>query len=288
MAHHAGDGDGTAAEERVGAELSTVERAVEGGRKQRARRLDRHALAGAIGAASPAGVDQPARHAMLGDQALEELAIFRGMARQEGRAEAGGKFRRRLGNAALGAGDLGRVAGEEVVHRLRRRQPGDGRHDAEGVGGQHDDVLRLPGAAGRRGVGDEIERVGRARIFGLRLVVEVGLSRHSIEDDVFQNRAEARACGEDLRLGLGREPDAFGVAAAFEIEDAVRTPAVLVVADQRALRIGRQRRLAGAGEAEEEGGRPPARLAEQCIGITPREGSRWFSAVNTAFFISPA
>src|SRR4029077_7302540 len=48
--------------------------------------------------------------------------------------------------------------------------------------------------------------------------------------------------------------DAFGVAAAFEIEDAVRTPAVLVIADQRALRIGGERGLAGAGEAEEDRG----------------------------------
>jgi hypothetical protein len=42
-------------------------------------------------------------------------------------------------DALFGAGDLGGVAGEEVVHRLIRRQLGDRRHDAEGVGGQHDD-----------------------------------------------------------------------------------------------------------------------------------------------------
>src|SRR2546422_7156901 len=38
------------------------------------------------------------------------------------------------------------------------------RSDAEGVGGQHDDVGRMPGAAGARGVGDEIERIGGARV----------------------------------------------------------------------------------------------------------------------------
>ena len=49
-----------------------------------------------------------------------------------------------------------------------------------------------------------------------------------------------------------REPDALGVAAAFEIEDAAVAPAVLVVADQPALRVGGKRGLAGSGEAEEE------------------------------------
>ena len=33
----------------------------------------------------------------------------------------------------LGAGDLGGVAGQEVIHRLRRGQPGDRRHHAEGI-----------------------------------------------------------------------------------------------------------------------------------------------------------
>src|SRR4051794_19273971 len=56
----------------------------------------------------------------------------------------------------------------------------------------------------------------------------------------------------DHRLGFLRELDGLGVAAALEVEDAVRRPAGLVVADQRAVRIGRQRGLAGAGEAEEQ------------------------------------
>ena len=36
-------------------------------------------------------------------------------------------------DALLGAGDLGGVAGQEVIHRLGRRQPGDRRQHAEGV-----------------------------------------------------------------------------------------------------------------------------------------------------------
>ncbi len=94
------------------------------------------------------------------------------------------------------------------------------------------------------------QRIGAARVFGQTAVVEVR-NAVVVEHDVFQHRAEAPRRGEDLRLGLGRQPDRLGVAAAFEIEDAVRSPAMLVVADQRARRIGRKRRLAGARQAEE-------------------------------------
>ncbi len=174
------------------------------------------------------------------------------MPRQERRGKAGGEFRLDADQALLGAGDLGGVAGEEVIHRLRRRQLGDRRHHAEGVGGEQHDVLRHAGAAGARGVRNKVERIGGARVLGLRLVVEVADARVRIEHDVFKHGAEAVRGGVDFRLRLGGKLDALGVAAAFEIEDALRAPAVLVVADQRALGIGGERRLAGAGKAEEQ------------------------------------
>src|SRR2546425_355725 len=111
---------------------------------------------------------------------------------------------------------------------------------------QQHHVLGLTGASRAGGVGDEIERIGRAGIFRLRAVVEIRHAGVRVEHDVFQHRAETLTGGIDLRLGLARQLDALGVAAAFEIEDAVLAPAVLVVADQRALGIGRQRGLAGA------------------------------------------
>ena len=55
----------------------------------------------------------------------------------------------------------------------------------------------------------------------------------------------------DLGLGLRGQPDDLRVAAAFEVEDAVVRPAVLVVADQMPLGIGGERRLAGARKPEE-------------------------------------
>ena len=59
----------------------------------------------------------------LGDPLLEQVAVDRRVARHERRAEAGREGRLRLGHADLGARDLGRVARQEVVHRLVGRQP---------------------------------------------------------------------------------------------------------------------------------------------------------------------
>ncbi len=139
---------------RIGAEVGVLERAVERGGEQRARRLDRHAMADAVFAAGPAGVDEPAIDVVLGDVFLQQVGINRRMARQERRAEAGRELRHNADETLLGARDLGGVAGEEVIHRLRRRQLRDRRHHAEGVGGEQDDVLRMPGAAAARRVRD--------------------------------------------------------------------------------------------------------------------------------------
>ncbi len=72
-----------------------------------------------------------------------------------------------------------------------------------------------------------------------------------LEHHVFQHGAEAQRL-ENVRLALRREVDGLGVAAAFDVEDAVVAPAVLVVADQVALRVGGERRLARAAQAEEQ------------------------------------
>ena len=82
----------------------------------------------------------------------------------------------------------------------------------------------------------------------------------SVDDDVLEHGAESARGRVDLRLGLGRQPDRLRVAAAFEIEDALVAPPVLVVADQLALGIARERRLARAGQSEEQ--RDIARLAD--------------------------
>ncbi len=128
-----------------------------------------------------------------------------------------------------------------------------GGQNAESVRRQHDDILRMAGDAGRAGVGDGVERISGAGVFRQPAIVEVRGSGGGVEGDVFQNGAKAIGGGEDFGLGFLREADCFGVAAAFEVEDAVLGPAVLVVAEKRAVGIGRKRGFAGARKAEEDG-----------------------------------
>jgi hypothetical protein len=77
----------------------------------------------------------------------EHLGVDAGMARHERRPEAGREGRLRLLDADLGAGQLGGVAADEVVHRLVARQARDRRQHAERVGGQEDDRRRVAGHA---------------------------------------------------------------------------------------------------------------------------------------------
>jgi hypothetical protein len=108
--------------------------------------------------------------------------------------------------------------------------------------------------AGGAGVRNGFERIGAAGVFGQAAVGKVQFQRFGVVDHVFHHGAEAVGGGVDLRLGLGREIDGLGVAAAFKVEDATVGPAMFVIADQRAVGRGGERGLAGAGQAEEHGG----------------------------------
>ena len=181
----------------------------------------------------------------------EHPRVDRRRLREERRAEAGRERRLRLRDADLGPGELRREAREEPVHRLVAGQARDRRQDPERIGGEEDDRARMAGALRRQRVRDLLELVRGARVLGLRVVVEVE-DAALVHDDVLEHGAERARRPVDLRLRLGREADHLRVAAAFEVEDAVVRPAVLVVADQVALRIGGERRLPRAGEAEED------------------------------------
>ena len=109
---------------------------------------------------------------------------------------------------------------------------------------------RMAGHAGNLRVLDELDRISAA---GVLRDAHVGVIDRPIflEHDVFQHRAETERL-ENVRLAFRGQIDRLGVTAAFDVEDAVVAPAVFVVADELALGIGRERRLAGAAEAEEE------------------------------------
>jgi len=118
-----------------------------------------------------------------------------------------------------------------MKHGFRRCQLGNGRHYAERVRGQHDEILRVPGASRLRSVGNEVHRVSSARILGLRAIVEIADARYRIKGDVFQDRSEALGGRIYGRLGFSTQLDRLRIAAALEIEDAFGTPTVLVITD---------------------------------------------------------
>src|SRR4030095_5024386 len=74
-----------------------------------------------------------------------------------------------------------------------------------------------------------------------------------IEDDVLEHSTKPQSL-ENIRLALGRKVNRLCVAAAFDVEDPVIAPNVLVVANEMTLRICRQRGFPRAAETEEQRG----------------------------------
>ena len=137
-----------------------------------------------------------------------------------------------------------------MVHGLLVGKPYDRRQDAERVGREEEDVLRMSGRSGNQRIGDVPHGVRGPRVLGqpVRIVVRVTVF---VEDDILDDRTETdRAV--DLGFRFAGELDAFGVAPPLEVEDPVRTPSVFVVADEPAGGIGRERRLSRSGQPEEE------------------------------------
>ena len=178
------------------------QRAVVHGVHQLARVLQRAPLADAVGAAHPAGVQQPGMAAVLLQLGSQHLGIVVRVHGQERPAEARREGGLRLRDAYLGAGDLGGVAGDEMIHHLLLGEFGDGRQHPEGITGQEDHVAGVCVDLGRdQCIGDVVQGVGAPRVLRQGDVVVVDLAAPLIEDHVLQHTAEADG-GIDLRLLL--------------------------------------------------------------------------------------
>ena len=97
-------------------ELAVLDGAVEGARDQRARVGQLDAMAHAVAAANPAGVDQVHARAAVGNALAKHLAVNHGVERHKRLAEQRRERGRGLGDADLGAGNLSRKARHKVVH----------------------------------------------------------------------------------------------------------------------------------------------------------------------------
>ena len=208
-----------------------VDRTVQDGVDDAARIFDRDSFARTV----PARIDEVSRSARLLHAFYQFLTVLGRMQREERRTEASREGRRRLGDTALGTGQLGGEAREEVVFGLFRRQDRNRGQHAECVGREEDHLLG--GRSLRYGLHDIVDVEDRVRYAGVLrhgLVREVDLTflvhRNVLQQGVGADRVP------DIGLVLFREVDDFGIASALEVEDAVVVPTVLVVADQLALR----------------------------------------------------
>jgi hypothetical protein len=84
-----------------------------------------------------------------------------------------------------------------------------------------------------------------------RDVVVVGVPGNLVVGDVLEDGSVANGV-KDVGLLLGVEASALGVASSLDVEDSRVGPDMLVVSNEVARWIGREGRLARAGESEEE------------------------------------
>ncbi|CAN4027195.1 putative HTH-type transcriptional regulator ydfH, partial [Dysosmobacter welbionis] len=124
---------------------------------------------------------------------------------------------------------------------------------AKGVGGQEDHILGVgSGGHGSHDLLDVVDGIGNAGVLSDGVVGEVAVAvlvhSHVLQQGVALDGVV------DVGLGVLVQVDDLGVAAALKVEYAVVIPAVLIVADEQAFGVGGQGGLAGAGQAEEQGG----------------------------------
>lgn len=189
---------------------------------------------------------------MVGDLVRKHGGVLHGVKSQEGLGEARRESGLGLSDTLFGTSHLGSVTRNEVVHGLLGAELGDGREDTAGVTCEENDVGRVAaGDAGDLGVLDVLDGVCAASVLGKGGVVVVDNSGCGVEDNVLKDRAELDGV-ENIRLLLGGETNALGVATALNVEDALVAPAVLVVTDQGTLGVSREGGLASAGKTEED------------------------------------
>ena len=172
---------------------------------------------------------------------------------QESLSEACGESRCGIGDTALCTCKLSCKSGQEVVLCLLRSQDGYRRKYAECVCGKEDNFF-----CGRSGGNrtydllDVVDRIGNTGVLGNALIIEIDLAV-SVYGNVLKESVAFDGI-VDIRLGFFVKVDNLCIASAFEVEDTVVVPAMLVVADQETLGICGQGSLAGSGKTEEDSG----------------------------------
>lgn len=139
-----------------------------------------------------------------------------------------------------------------MITGLFRRELADRREDAESITSEHNDVRGLPvDQTGDASVWNEINGIRAAGVFGYADVVIVWVAGSEVIHDVLENGTKTDGV-KYLWLLLSREIDAFGVAAALNVEHPIVRPNVFVIANQLAVRVCRQGGFSSSREPKEE------------------------------------
>ena len=168
-------------------------------------------------------------------------------------SEASGESRSRLSDTALCTSKLCCESRQEVVLCLLRCQDRYWRKYAECICGQEDNVLCCRCRRDRaNNVLNVIDRVRYTGVLGYALVCEIDLAV-CIQSNVLK-KCVTLDCIVDIRLGILVKVDNLGIASTLEVEYTVVIPAVLVITDQKTLRVCGKCCLTCTGKTEEDSG----------------------------------
>jgi hypothetical protein len=100
-------------------------------------------------------------------------------------------------------------------------------------------------------VGNILNRVGATSVLSDADVVIIRNSGNRAVDDILKDAAIFDGV-ENIRLLLRREVDALGITSALNVEDTSVRPHMLVVTDEKTVKISGECGLAGTGKTEKE------------------------------------
>lgn len=209
-----------------------------------------HTLAHAVPAATPAGVDHPHVYLVLRHLLPQHLGILTGVEGEEGRAKTGAEGALGFIDARLGAGNLGGVPADELVHGLPGRELADGRKHPVTVAGKKENIFRQRTNRRLQGIADKVQGIAHPRIGRDGLASEIQVLFAGDKGHILHDGARAHS-PVNLRLLVFREVDGFGIAATLKIENGIGRPPMLIIANQAAVGIGAERGFTRAAQSEE-------------------------------------
>src|SRR5215210_2310671 len=136
--------------------------------------------------------------------------------------------------AALSSSKLARITRHKVIHCALLCQFGYWRHDTKSVCSKEHNYFWMSCNAWDYCAMDIVNRICHAGIFGKASIIKVWLPSTVIHYNIFHDRAKTD-CTPNLGLAFPFKVDAFGIAAAFKVENATVRPSVLVIAYQPAV-----------------------------------------------------